>query len=252
MLAPSLTIGVPTYRGVGLVQRFLESWAHADGHETTECVILDDGSPPDDVLDILELTRNYHAEYARHAECRGCVAGYNTIFKQARAPIVALFDNDTRVPKTWIPSAIGLYHAIRPVGVLSWASKGIDDPEPPPEHPLLEPATELAGYSFMLAIEKWIAVGGFDESMRHFRGDSDMCCALAYLGMPSFRVHYPLVEHEGHATIAALRDEVRADLKADDAVFREKWGDSSSKVERRLLARLRLSGVIPNGERRGE
>jgi len=238
---PELTIGIPCYCGAELLADLLYSIRQAKGNPQCQILVCDDGSPELEALKLLETAQAFDAKLLRRSVNGGCYASYNTIFEASSAPYVALFDNDVTIPPTWITTALELIRNMSSVGVLSWMSRlptgGQEDAQSVGSgKTFLEPATELASYSFLLNKDSWKAVYGFDDTMRHARGDSDICVRLAKIGHISYRVHYPLVTHREHATISTYAKEIRLDIQADIARFNAKWGRPSVDVERGLLS----------------
>lgn len=248
---PAITIGIANYRGGSKLQNLLNSIRRQETRTPYEVIVVDDGSPPHEQAeankDTFQILRDIpHAFIIVYNNC-GCVATYNTIFDYAvlsGSPIVALIDNDVVLPSNWLATAHLLYSIIPDVGVLSWKSiktyghRTVDNAGS--GEPLLQPTTELAGYCFVLSVDLWKQVGHFDEKFRNYQADSDMCARLWKQGRRSYRVNYPVVGHEEHATLGVYTNETQANIPADMAYFQKKWGMSSAELNRSFLAQAGL------------
>lgn len=248
---PVVTLGIANYRGGSKLPALLESICRLEGPRNFEVVIVDDGSPLEEqaqaTKEAYEILRDIDHTFVSSFVNRGCVATYNTIFENARAPVVALLDNDVILPSQWLRTAYLLYTIIANVGVLSWRSikilgqRAVDNAGS--GGPLLEPSTDLAGYCFMLSVIGWNKVGGFDEKFRNYQADSDICARLWQAGHRSYRVHYPVVGHEEHATLGMYQEETQANIPADMAYFKEKWGKNSYEVNQTFLKEASLLAI---------
>jgi glycosyltransferase involved in cell wall biosynthesis len=197
---PAVSVIVPCYNGA----RFLDSLMASLGSQTFrdfEIVIVDDGS--DD-----EETRRKLASLTGRARVirqdnRGPAAARNTAIRAAFADIVAMVDCDDTVDPDFLaetvprlvaaPSDIGMIvtHA-RLTGAASGVSRSYFN-----RFDLL--FTNTLSVALVLRKSCWLAVGGYDESMREGYEDWDFSLRLAEADVRAIEVPKPLYNYYIHS-----------------------------------------------------
>jgi glycosyltransferase involved in cell wall biosynthesis len=98
MTEPAVSVVVPTRNRAGYLEVTLASLAEQTPGVPYEVIVVDDGS--DDTT--AAVARRAGVGYKRHERSRGPNAARNTGIDVARAPLIALIDDDVRVPPGWI------------------------------------------------------------------------------------------------------------------------------------------------------
>jgi len=169
---------------------------------------------------------------------RGVVQTMRSLIGLATGEIILQLDDDVVIPEGFFETLRSLM-GLPNVGVLAWRSKGTrpgqsTDPVPG----FLQPATQLASYCMAFRRDVYEAVGGYDTRFRMYCGDSDLALRVCLSGRPCYRVWWPLVPHEEHASFSERETDRLAIARADLAAFHEKWGAMGDEMEKRALAKL--------------
>jgi glycosyltransferase involved in cell wall biosynthesis len=98
MTEPAVSVVVPTRNRAGYLEVTLASLAAQTPGVPYEVIVVDDGSG-DTTPDVAERAG---VGYRRHERSRGPNAARNTGIDVARAPLIALIDDDVRVPPGWV------------------------------------------------------------------------------------------------------------------------------------------------------
>lgn len=200
------SIVVPTYRRPVWLRRCLQALLEQDvDPDTFEILVCDDG--PDDATQAVVRTME-HARIASGARrprirylpvvaTQGPAGARNVGWRAARAPIVALTDDDTVPARTWLRRGLA---AMRGGAVACAGRIAIDLPTRPTDYE--RDASGLARAEFATANvfvrrDALEAVGGFDERFTQpWREDSDVQFALMRIGRieraPDAVVRHPI------------------------------------------------------------
>jgi glycosyltransferase involved in cell wall biosynthesis len=95
---PAVSVVVPTCNRAGYLEVTLASLAAQAPGVPYEVIVVDDGST-DDTAGVAERAG---VAYRRHERSRGPNAARNTGIAAARGPLIALIDDDVRVPPGWV------------------------------------------------------------------------------------------------------------------------------------------------------
>jgi glycosyltransferase involved in cell wall biosynthesis len=98
MPEPAVSVVVPTRNRAGYLDVTLGSLSAQRPGVPYEVIVVDDGSD-DDTAGVAERAG---ATFLRHERSRGPNAGRNTGIAVARGPLIALIDDDVRVPPDWV------------------------------------------------------------------------------------------------------------------------------------------------------
>jgi GT2 family glycosyltransferase len=102
MPAPALSVVVPTCNRADYLEVTLASLATQAEDVPYEVIVVDDGSTDATA----ELVAGADAAYLRHERSRGPNAARNTGIEAAGAPLIALIDDDVRIPPGWVAAMV--------------------------------------------------------------------------------------------------------------------------------------------------
>lgn len=217
-MTPRLTIGITTRnraRSLNACLRSLDLLAPL----APEILVFDDGSMPaagDQIDPDVRVTR-----ILRDDGAPGCIAGRNRLMSEARAPVVLLLDDDTRIlSRESIEWGIEVLDADRQVAAVAFAQAEADGR---PWPLAMQPSTaqvpsviaSFIGFAHLLRRDVFLAVGGYREELIHLGEEKDLCLRLLDRGyrtvyLPDARVsHVP--DPGGRDRARYLRLTVRSD-----------------------------------------
>ena len=107
MTAPRVSVVVPTHNRGPVLSRAIES-VLAQSEQRFEILVVDDGSPNNEQLDIVTMYRDSRLHYSRLPTRRGPAAARNLGVRNAHAPYVAFLDDDDE----WLPEKLAWQLAI--------------------------------------------------------------------------------------------------------------------------------------------
>jgi glycosyltransferase involved in cell wall biosynthesis len=99
MPEPAVSVVVPTRNRAGYLEVTLASLAAQAPGVPYEVIVVDDGSDDGATAEVAERAG---VAYLRHEASRGPNAARNTGIAAARGPLIALIDDDVRVPPQWV------------------------------------------------------------------------------------------------------------------------------------------------------
>jgi GT2 family glycosyltransferase len=102
MSEPAVSVVVPTHNRAGYLEVTLGSLADQPSGVPHEVIVVDDGSSDS----TREVVAQAGAAYLRHESPRGPNAARNTGIEAARAPLIALIDDDVRIPPGWVAALV--------------------------------------------------------------------------------------------------------------------------------------------------
>lgn len=103
MPEPAVSVVVPTRDRPEYLEVTLSSLAAQSGAVPYETIVVDDGSDGDATARVAERDG---VALLRHGAPRGPNAARNTGIEAARAPLIALIDDDVRVPAGWVAALV--------------------------------------------------------------------------------------------------------------------------------------------------
>lgn len=103
MPEPAVSVVVPTHNRPEYLEVTLASLAAQSGDVPYETIVVDDGSGGEATARVAE---HEGAILLRHETPRGPNAARNTGIEAARAPLIALIDDDVRVPAGWVAALV--------------------------------------------------------------------------------------------------------------------------------------------------
>lgn len=219
-MQPTLTIVIPTYGRRSALFDTLASLETMEGRESTEIVVVDDGSP-DDTWRFLESWMSpKDGRRAFRQENAGVLAARNRGSLEASAPVILFMDDDIEPPADLVVR----YTALMELHSDSWISGPYRlpefAPETPfeqfleqtlqewdaayPEHPTRDGNQPLGG-NLCVRREEFRAIGGFDESLR--MGGEELDLVLRARGRGIHLRYDPsvgVIHHESHRTLESF------------------------------------------------
>jgi glycosyltransferase involved in cell wall biosynthesis len=102
MTEPAVSVVVPTRNRAGYLEVTLASLAAQAAGVPYEVIVVDDGS--DDAT--AAIVERAGVGYRRHERSRGPNAARNAGIDMARGPLIALIDDDVRVPPSWVGALV--------------------------------------------------------------------------------------------------------------------------------------------------
>jgi hypothetical protein len=223
---PPLAVVVPNYNGAKHLEACFASLEALDyPPDRLELVLVDNGST-DDSLALLRR-RFPRVRVLRNRSNLGFAAACNQGVAAARAPYVALLNNDARVAPDWARELVApllAYPTVAAVGarILDWTGARIDfaggllnfyghafqrlygapaDADPDLS---LRPTLFACGCAMAVRREAFLAAGGFDEAYFAFFEDVDLGWRLWLLGYVVLYAPRAVAYHRGHGTAARL------------------------------------------------
>jgi GT2 family glycosyltransferase len=198
-VTPRVSVVVPTYRRVALLERCLaalaaQTLAKAD----YEIVVVHDGPGPEARDAIARYVARYGvaARFFELPERRGPAAARNRGWREARAEIIAFTDDDTVPEPSWLAEALAAMQSGVEAG---WGRLVMPLGDAPTDYE--RDAAGLASAPFVTAncfCRRGVLehVGGFDERFeRAWREDSDLHFRLLRAGARIVHAERAVVEH---------------------------------------------------------
>lgn len=198
-MTPRISVVVPTYRRLALLERCLAALAAQTLPSTDyEIVVVHDGPGPEARHAVAEFVARSGAA-ARFFELdarRGPAAARNRGWREARADVIAFTDDDTVPGAAWLAEALA---ALKPGVDAAWGRLVMPLRETPTDYE--RDAAALATAPFVTAncvcrraaLER---LGGFDERFeRAWREDSDLYFRLLGSGAGVVHAERAVVEH---------------------------------------------------------
>lgn len=247
---PALSVVVPTRNRADYLQVTLASLSDQSGAVPYEVVVVDDGSADASA----ELAERMGAEVVRHESSRGPNAARNAGVERSRAPLVALIDDDVRVPAGWVAAlAAGAERHAWAEAIGGPIRASLEGPAPRACGRESAPITTLdLGPSDCETDFVWSAnmavrraaierIGGFDEDVPIYGDEEEWLIRLHAHGGRVAYVADAWLEHRRAGDDARLRSLARAEYRRGRAARRN---DRRKGAELPLARELRhLAGA---------
>ena len=219
-MQPTLTIVIPTYGRRKVLSDTLASLDMMEGRETTEIVVVDDGSPDDTWRFLESWMSRQDGRRAFLQENAGVLAARNRGSLEASALLILFMDDDIQPPA----DLVGRYTALMELHSDSWVTGPARPLEIAPEtpferflqethrewdswyveHPTRDGNRSLGG-NLCVRREEFRAIGGFDESLRMGGEELDLVIRARERGV---HLHYDpsvaVIHHDGHNTLESF------------------------------------------------
>src|SRR5579884_2583120 len=223
---PPLAVVVPNYNGAAHLEACFASLEALDyPRERLELLLVDNGSTDDSLA--LMRQRFPRVRVLRNQTNLGFAAACNQGVAAARAPYVALLNNDARVDRLWAQALVAPMleqPTIAAVGakILDWTGERIDfaggllnfyghafqrlygAPASADTATAERPTLFACGGAMAVRRDAFLAAGGFDEAYFAFFEDVDLGWRLWLLGYAVVLAPRAIAYHRGHATAARL------------------------------------------------
>jgi len=257
MPEPAVSVVVPTRNRAGYLEVPLDSLAAQAAGVPYEVIVVDDGS--DDATD--EVARRAGATYLRHERSRGPNAARNTGIAAARGPLIALIDDDVRIPPGWVGElAAGAVRHRWAAAVGGPIRASLEGPAPRSCGRESAPVTTLDlgprdcetdfVWSANMAVRRAAIeqIGGFDEQIPIYGDEEEWLIRLHANGGRVAYIAAAGLEHRRAGDDARLRSLARAEYRRGRAARRN---DRRKGTEQPLRGELRdLAGAIWHTARR--
>ena len=174
---PDTSIVIATYRNPRILKNVLNAMLKIDYPSKFEIIVVDDGSK-DQTAEMMkkEFGREKRIRFEGFEKNQGVCKARNTGIEMARFPIIVNMDHDCVPEKKWLKELVKPF-ADPKVGVVS--SFG-----------------DYGGTSTAFRKELLELVGGYDESYRYYREDSDLTFSVMDLGYKYKRLQEPMYFHD--------------------------------------------------------
>jgi glycosyltransferase involved in cell wall biosynthesis len=251
MPEPAVSVVVPTRNRAGYLDVTLASLAAQAPGVPYEVIVVDDGSSDDASADVVARAA---ATYLRHEVPRGPNAARNTGIAAARGPLIALIDDDVRVPPTWVGEmAAGAVRHRWAEAVGGPIHASLEGPAPRSCGRESAPVTTLDlgprdcetdfVWSANMAVRRGAIerIGGFDEQVPIYGDEEEWLIRLHANGGRVAYLAGAWLEHRRSGDDARLRSLARAEYRRGRAARRN---DRRKGVEQPLGRELRnLAGA---------
>ena len=220
-----ISIGIPTYNDFERVNNCLSSiFLFTPSKFNFKVVVLDDGTPnKEKVLKLKEVCDSFNVPLIQHQENRGIPASWNTLTSHYDdCDIQILFNDDICINNNnWLESVIYFFDNNENVGSLGWNLIQIDPKTGSPNKSYSLPNFDVSpgrvgspvGCCFAFKRDNWKKVKyqdgsfGFPETyIRSFYEETWFNFEQWKLGLWSFHVPYPSMEHWGSQTFSKNRE----------------------------------------------
>jgi glycosyltransferase involved in cell wall biosynthesis len=226
---PAVSVVVPTRNRADYLQVTLASLAEQSGDLPYEVVVVDDGSSDDSAA----VAERMGAEVVRHESARGPNAARNAGIDRSSAPLIALIDDDVRVPASWVAAlAAGAERHDWAEAIGGPIRASLEGPAPHACGRESAPITTLDlgpgdretdfVWSANMAIRRSAVerIGGFDESVPIYGDEEEWLMRLHAGGGRVAYVADAWLEHRRAGDDARLRSLARAEYRRGRAARR--------------------------------
>ena len=182
---PFIDVVVPTFNRAGMLERVIQSLA-AQSYPlgSYRIIAVDDGSV-DETWSVLQETAKRHSNLR---VCRiahaGSYAARNRGWQEGRGDIVAFTDDDCVADRDWLTAIAGAFTAHPEALGVQGKSVTLLHLVTPLTHQIVVHGPNTLYHTCNIAYRRkaLLAVGGFDEEVTLYSGDSQMGAAVSALG----------------------------------------------------------------------
>jgi len=248
-----LSFVMPVYNQEEYTIKCVESIIAAMPAEDYEIIAVDNGSLDGNV----KYLKSKCVTVIENAANLGVARAWNAGIKKAKAPMIAVINNDIIITKNTVQPLLNAYEKAGRPGIVSPGTReGILNYDPESysaEYVRKMKGVRRGGFSgwFMLiSAERFRQIGLFSEDFETGIGeDTDFYLRLRKAGYNSFITGDSFVHHFGSRTIAAVKEEKGAGFeKKNINALREKWGAkartgfiqrAANSIDKRIMKALR-------------
>lgn len=255
---PRASIIIPVFNKFSYTARCLLSLAQLGYSESTEIIVVDDGSSDDTqhVLATLPGLR-YHRNLSNQGFIDSCNAGASL----ASAPRLVFLNNDTLVAPGWLEELESCFSARSDCGLVgsmliypdmrlqeagglvyrngSAGNRGKRRDLGHPDFNYLRPVDYCSGASIMIERHLFEAIGGFDTRYRPaYFEDVDLAFSVRKFGLQVYCQPASKVIHfEGITSDRETTDGMKARRFTNHTLFAEKWAEALTRQPEQLEIR---------------
>ena len=218
MSVPVASIVIPTYGRPRRILECLESLQRQDFPEPWEVVVVDDGSPEPVEALLAGRSMAIDLRVIRQANA-GPAAARNFGVREARGEIIAFTDDDCRPEPAWLETLVQAARDRPDALVGGTTMNGLPDElfsatsqlivDFVYEHFNADPANAffLASNNILCRRDRFLSIGGFDESFPRAGGeDREFCDRWRVTGLPIVWLPGARIEHRHHQTLRKYLD----------------------------------------------
>lgn len=218
MSALAVSVVIPAYRRPQPLRACLEALAAQTIAEPWETVVVDDGSPEPLEASLGDAIRPPNLRFVRQANA-GPAAARNRGAREARGEFLAFTDDDCRPEPAWLETLVQAARD-RPDALVGGTTlNGLPDElfsatsqlivDFVYEHFNADPANAffLASNNILCRRDRFLSIGGFDESFPRAGGeDREFCDRWRVTGLPIVWLPGARIEHRHHQTLRKYLD----------------------------------------------
>src|SRR5580698_577295 len=123
MASPELSVIIPTFNNLAVLRRCLESWERYASDQPVELIVVEDGCKDGTADYLREVERTpWGRRFLRwvHEDDVNQVRCNNRGFREARAPLLLVWDDDMFLEVRWlVPELLATFRAYPDIGLLS-------------------------------------------------------------------------------------------------------------------------------------
>ncbi len=233
---------MPVYNQKEYTVKCVESIISAMPPEDYEIIAVDNGSKDGNV----EYLKSKGVTLVENKSNLGVAKAWNAGIKKAKAPYIAIINNDVIITKNTVPPLLCAVSKIKNPGIISPGTReGILDYDP--EEYAAEYVKKMkgikrkgfAGWFMLIPSERFREIGLFSEDFETGIGeDTDFYLRLEKAGYESFITGDAFVHHFGSKTISAVKEEKGDSFeKRNISLLVKKWGGRAKRgFFKRLLS----------------
>jgi GT2 family glycosyltransferase len=237
------TIVIPTYNGLDLLQKCLES-IEAHTPEPHDIIVVDNGST-DGTADWL-IDNRPDIDVVWLAENAGYPRGINAGLAEATGDYIVTLNNDTEVTDGWLYQMITTLETDPKCGLVGPMGDNVSGVQKgQPTRGSIE-TQRLTGFCLLMRRAVLERLGGMDTRFGLGNYDDDDYCLRAMIKGWACRVALgAFVHHVGFQTWGKVDADLGALLEHNRGLFMEKWGLPKDMPEEGAMVDLSAAKYIP-------
>lgn len=224
-MTATVTLVITTHERAAHLEQAVAA-ARAQTYPELEIVLSDDGSTDPALMRLLDRFEEEGLRVLRHRR-GGIGASLNAAVRATSSRYVMRLDDDDLIDPPYVAEAVAVAEADPGVGIVYCRATVFGAQEGPWPLPDLDMGRilydNLVFATALVRREDWLAVGGYDESMREGREDHDFVLRILGTGRRAVRLegtHFHYRRHEGGSVNMAVGASREALIRAHATIFR--------------------------------